>query len=111
MIRTDSLTFINTEKSTSGVGTRFQQYYWGSGQSGGSSGSPIIINFGFKPNYDTRYKNPGKYSRENVVVGNISWSYGDHRIHVQGASPFARNSTFKSRQYKDRAGRNWGVAI
>ena len=56
MIRTDSLTFINIEKSTSGVGKRFEQYYWGSGQSGGSSGSPLIINFGFKPNYDIDIK-------------------------------------------------------
>ncbi len=109
MIRTDSLTFINIEKSTSGVGSRFEQYYWGSGQSGGSSGSPIIINFGFKPNYDTRYKNPGKYSKANVVVGNISWGYGDDRIHVQGASPFARNSTYKGKKHKDTAGRNWGA--
>ena len=109
MIRTDSLTFINTEKSSSGVGKRFEQYYWGSGQSGGSSGSPLIINFGFKPNYDTRYKNPGKYSNENVVVGNISWSYGDHRIHVQGASPFARNSTYEGKKHKDKAGKDWGA--
>jgi len=109
MIRTDSLTFINSERSTSGVGKRFEQYYWGSGQSGGSSGSPLIINFGFKPNYDTRFKNPGKYSKENVVIGNISWGYGDDRIHVQGASPFARNSTYKGRKHKDKAGRNWGA--
>ena len=109
MIRTDSLTFINTETSSSGVGKRFEQYYWGSSQTGGSSGSPLIINFGFKPNYDTRSKNPGKYSKENVVVGNISWGYGDHRIHVQGASPFARNSTYESKKYKDKAGRNWGA--
>ena len=109
MIRTDSLTFINTEKSTSGVGKNFEQYYWGSGQSGGSSGSPLIINFGFKPNYDIRFKNPGKYSKENVVIGNISWGYGDHRIHVQGASPFAQNSTYRGKKHKDKAGRNWGA--
>ena len=109
MIRTDSLTFINIETSTSGVGRRFGQYYWGSGQSGGSSGSPLIINFGFKPNYDIRFKNPGKYSKENVVIGNISWGYGDHRIHVQGASPFAQNSTYRGKKHKDKAGRNWGA--
>ena len=109
MIRMDSLTFINTDKSTSGVGKSFEKYYWGSGQAGGSSGSPLIINFSFKPNYDTRSKNPVKYSKKNVVVGNISLGYGNDRIHVQRASPFAQNSSIKSKKHKHKAGRNLGA--
>ena len=109
MIRMDSLTFINTEKSTSGVGKSFEKYYWGSGHAGCSSGSPLIINFGFTPNYNTRSKNPEKYSKKHVVVGNINLGYGDDRIHVQRASPFARNTSYKSKKLKHKAGKNWGA--
>jgi len=109
MIRMDSLTFINTEKSTSGVGKGFEKYYWGSGHAGGSFGNPLIINFGFKPNYDNRSKNPEKYSKKKVLVGNISLGFGDDRIHVQRASPFARNSSYKSKKHKHKAGRNLGA--
>lgn len=108
MIRTDSLSFVNNETADTGSGSTFEQYYWGSGQSGGSSGSAVIINQGYKPNYAAS-KNPGKYSTENVVVSNISWGYNNSKIHVQGGSPFGVNTSYRNNKYKDRAGRNWGA--
>ncbi len=108
MIRTDSLSFVNNETADTGRGSTFEQYYWGSGQTGGSSGSAIIINQGYKPNYAPS-KNPGKYSTENVVVGNVSWGYNNTKIHVQGGSPFGQNSSYRKAKYKDSAGRNWGA--
>ena len=108
MIRTDSFSFVNTETSTSGVGSAFEQYYWGSSQSGGSSGSPVIINQGFKPNYAAS-QNPGKYTTENVVVSNISWGFIDSKIHVQGGSPFGQNTSYPNAKYKDNKGKNWGA--
>ena len=107
MIRTDSLTFINNETADTGSGSTFEQYYWGSGQSGGSSGSAVIINQGYKPNYAPS-KNPGQYTTENVVVSNVSWGYSSTR-HVQGGSPFGVNTSYRKNKYKDRAGRNWGA--
>ena len=110
MIRTDSLSFINDETAKIGmIGSNFEQYYWGSGQSGGSSGSAVIINQGYKPNYNTSSKNPGIYSTENVVVSNISWGYTNSAIHVQGGSPFGQNTFYTKAKYKDRNGRNWGA--
>ena len=113
MIRTDSLSFLDTE-SDSVLGT-FDQYYWGSSQTGGSSGSPVIINFGYKPNYNTTYRNPGNYVTENVVVSNVSWGYCsnaqclNNTIHVQGGSPFGQNDEYPKRAYRDSAGDNWGA--
>ena len=108
MIRTDSLAFVNNESATIGSGNTFDQYYWGSGQSGGSSGSAVIINQGYKANYSNS-KNPGIYTTENVVVSNISWGYGNSRIHVQGGSPFGQNTSYPKSKYKDRNNRNWGA--
>lgn len=110
MIRTDSLAFVNIEKSKSGFGRKFEQYIWGSSKyTGGSNGSPVIINLGYQPNYDTLSISAGKYKTPNVVIGNLGWGYTNTSRHVLGGSPFGQNASYPDAKYKDKSGRNWGA--
>ena len=110
MIRTDSLAFVNIEKSNSGFGKKFEQYIWGSGKyTGGSNGSPVIINLGYQPNYDTQSISAGKYTTPNVVVGILGWAYTNFARQVQGGSPFGQNASYPDAKYKDNLQRNWGA--
>ncbi len=59
---------------------------YGSLMCGGSSGGPVIANFGIKS--DTTGTVDGKFAQPNVVIGVTSWGYTGPQIKQQGASPF-----------------------
>jgi V8-like Glu-specific endopeptidase len=59
---------------------------YGSLMCGGSSGGPVIANFGVRS--DTTGTVDGKFAQPNVVIGVTSWGYTDNEIKQQGASPF-----------------------
>ncbi len=58
---------------------------WGSGQSGGSSGGPEMINLGIRGQVSMGL---GQASDPNLVIGATSWGYGGGEVLQQGASPF-----------------------
>jgi V8-like Glu-specific endopeptidase len=60
---------------------------YGSLMCGGSSGGPVVSNFGIKPELTDTIN--GAASEPNVVIGVTSWGYeDDKKIKQQGASPF-----------------------
>ena len=107
MIKTDS--FVQKLWSRGSNGSFVDVYIWGSGQPG-ASGSPAIVNFGFKPFYsNSLYK--GKFTTPNIVVG-IQFSSKtkiERNRHVALGSIFGQNSSFPKSKYKDKSGRNWGA--
>jgi V8-like Glu-specific endopeptidase len=67
----------------------------GSAQTGGSSGSPWIMNFGTP---SASYTGPvPKAGDPNQVVATTSWGYNAGTVMVQGASRFGRNSTYTTK--------------
>lgn len=81
MIRTDSLGYW-AEPSNVIIGTD---------QTGGSSGGPWIVNFGKSPVSTSSVPSENK---ENTVMATTSWGYVDSTVKIQGASRFAKNTTF-----------------
>ena len=61
---------------------------WGSSQTAGSSGGPLVVNFGKKPKYQGT--KPGEQAKTNRVVGVASWAYSDSAIKHLGASRFTK---------------------
>ena len=105
MIRTDTLA-----KDMRKEGRVTNQY--GSMQTGGSSGGPLIANFGKKPKITGVAREGFKHSH-NTVIGVTSYGLrnvatGAREAHRQGASIFGANSTFPSNAYRDASGKNWG---
>ncbi len=58
---------------------------WGSGQSGGSSGGPQVMNLGIRGRVSLGL---GQASTPNLVIGTTSWGYSGGQVLLQGASPF-----------------------
>lgn len=81
MIRTDSLGYWATPSNV----------IIGTDQTGGSSGGPWIVNFGMKP---VSTSTPPSENLSNTVMATTSWGYVDPAVKVQGASRFAKNTTF-----------------
>ena len=81
MIRTDSLGY---QAAPSNV-------IIGTDQTGGSSGGPWMMNFGMP--YVSTSTAP-RANLSNTVMATTSWGYISSAIKVQGASRFARNTTF-----------------
>ena len=77
--RTDSQGYVNALESGNTV--------IGSGQSGGASGGPWLVNFGVEPTGEVT----GGASNYNMVVGVTSWGWGT-TVQQQGASPFTSNN-------------------
>ena len=102
MIRTDSMAVYYQPKRN------VKNFIWGSQQTGGSSGGPEITNFGRGPSHSSGAGTGIKKSR-NILVGVTSWGYTDNTQQVQGASWFGQNKEFRSRAYRDTAGKNWGA--
>ena len=75
-----------------------------------ASGSPAIVNFGFKPFYsNSSYK--GKFTTPNIVVG-IQFSSKTkiaQNLHVALGSIFGQNISYPKNYYLDKSGRNWGA--
>jgi V8-like Glu-specific endopeptidase len=79
MQRTDSQGYVSSGESNNTV--------WGSRQSGGSSGGPLVANLGVAAVLSGNTY--GTYSSYNYVIGVTSWGYEtDQTIKEQGASPF-----------------------
>ena len=87
-------------------------FEWGSMQTKGSSGGPVIANFGNKPKIVGIAAQGSKHC-STLVIGASSYGYpngaGVWVVHLSGASIFGRNSNFPSRAYRDSRGKNWGA--
>jgi V8-like Glu-specific endopeptidase len=80
MIRTDSLGLQDTPNNV----------VIGSDQTGGSSGGPWLVNFG----YDYDSFNPLPLDAQMRVMAVTSWGYTSNAIKVQGSSRFSTNTNF-----------------
>lgn len=85
---------------------------WGSMQTPGASGGPVIVNFGKKPTISGVATEGSKHS-SNIIVGTTSYGLGSNTTggwtaHRLGASIFGVNSEFPSSSYTDSTGKNWG---
>ena len=83
-----------------------RNFQWGSPQTGGSSGGPLLVNFGTDPTWG-RGTGPGTLGQNsmNVVIGTTSYGNSSKR---QGASRLGQNKEFPESSYKDKGGKNWG---
>lgn len=78
MQRTDSQAFVSASMAYNSV--------WGSRQTGGSSGGPELVNFGYPGTLSgTSY---GSEAAWDTVVGVTSWGYTSTAVKQQGCSPF-----------------------
>lgn len=83
MMRTDSQGFVDSTMAGNTV--------IGSLQTGGSSGGPWMVNFGFAATTDT--SNPfGTAPKRNTIVGVTSWGYTSPSVKQQGASFFTASN-------------------
>jgi len=94
MVRTDSASVYYLPKKG------LKNHVWGSQQTGGSSGSPVIINFGTEPIIGSPAQ-PGLKPVRNVIVGAVSWGYKDRTRQVAGSSWYGRNTEFPDARYSD----------
>jgi len=84
MSRTDSvgyLSFVNQAK-------------FGSAMRDGSTGAPMIVNFGTRPRNTATF---GYESQSNTVVGITNWKLRNENIKIQGGSRFNKNSEFPNK--------------
>jgi len=95
MVRTDSAS-VYYEPATD-----VQNHVWGTQQTVGSSGSPVITNFGTAPVIDSSVAHPGLSPVRNVIVGAVSWLYTDKTQHVQGSSWYGQNAEYPDARYSD----------
>ena len=103
MVRTDSASVYYVP------GTDIKNHVWGTQQTGGSSGSPVLTNFGTAPVLGS-VASPGLAPVRNVIVGSISWGFTDRTQQVQGSSWYGQNVEFPSSSYIDAAtGKNYGA--
>lgn len=79
MERTDSLGYTKSDFNNNTI--------IGSLMTGGSSGGPWLVNFGYPAVLSGGITN-GAAAASNIVVGVTSWGYTDQTIKEQGASPF-----------------------
>ena len=85
-MRTDSQGAVDNRQSKNTI--------IGSLQTGGSSGGPWIVNFGFSPKLQSDTKH-GRDRSNNIAVGVTSWGYTDPSAQgpkQQGASPFTQSN-------------------
>ena len=82
MQRNDSQAFVHVPNASNTI--------FGSLMCGGSSGGPLLVNFGVRP-YHTGGYDSG-WTDSNAIVGVTSWGYVDPNIRQQGASPFTANN-------------------
>ncbi len=102
MTRTDSASVYYVPASD------VKNHVWGSQQTGGSSGSPVLTNFGTAPVIGS-VATPGLRRSRNVIVGSISWGYADKTQQVQGSSWYGQNKEYPLSSYRDSTGRNYGA--
>ena len=99
MIRTDSVArYYRNGKAKNLV--------WGSGQTQGCSGGPILQNFGRRPHVTSRgWK--GYRPNANILTGVTSWGRNMPNGHLLGATFWTTSANY-SKLYKDTAGKRWG---
>jgi len=95
MVRTDSASVYYVPD------TDVKNHVWGTQQTGGSSGSPVITNFGTEPVIDSFVALPGLSPVRNVIVGAVSWVYRDNTLQVQGSSWYGQNTEYPDASYSD----------
>jgi hypothetical protein len=82
----------------------------GSALTGGSSGGPLLVNFGAAPSLDAT-ASLANASMSNVVVGVTSYGYSDVGFNVQGASFFGQNHEFPLLDYGGYGAGNIGALV
>jgi len=95
MVRTDSASVYYVPA------TDVKIHVWGTQQTRGSSGSPVITNFGTAPVIDSSVAQPGLKPIRNVIVGAISWAYIDTTQQVSGSSWYGQNAEYPDARYSD----------
>ena len=99
MIRTDSIARYYLNGSA-------RNFLWGSGQTQGSSGGPILQNFGRRPHVTARgWK--GHRPNANILTGVTSYGINMPKGHLLGATFWTTSVNYPS-LYKDTAGKAWG---
>lgn len=93
MQRSDGPTYLTTISEA-------HQIYQGSNFTGGSSGGPWIVNFGYEnPSFDDG-TGPGQYARANVVIGVTSWGSADpNKPKDNFSSQFTQNKRYPKADY------------
>jgi len=86
-----------------------QNQVWGSQQTSGSSGGPLVVNFGKGPILGSQVYEGIAPSR-NIIVGTISWTpvVADRTQQIQGSSWFGINAEYPKPSYTDINGFDWG---
>jgi hypothetical protein len=78
-----------------------------SAMTGGSSGGPWVLNFGF----NAAGASYGNHAARNVITGVTSWGYNDINMKMQGASFFGQNKEFPAAGYGARGAGNIGRLV
>jgi V8-like Glu-specific endopeptidase len=82
MQRTDSQGFKSVDLRDNTV--------WGSSQTGGSNGAPLVVNLGIQASLSGT--NPAYHASPNIVVGVASWIYADSDVKEKGGSTFTSSN-------------------
>ena len=82
----DSGTRMQRTDTQAYVSTMINNTVWGSSQTGGSSGGPLVANLGVAPVLSG--VSTGTYPDTNIVIGVTNWGYTDTTVKLQGGSPF-----------------------
>ena len=99
MIRTDSVARYYKNGNSKNL-------VWGSGQTQGCSGGPILQNFGRRPHVTSRgWK--GYRPNANILTGVTSFGANMPTGHLLGATFWTTSANY-SKLYKDTAGKKWG---
>ncbi len=99
---------------TDGVGSYWspdgevKQTLLGSAMTGGSSGSPWLVNFGAVPTI-TAAASLGTSAASQIVMGVTSWGFDTVGYNTQGASWFGQNTQFPNPSYPDSHGVDRGA--
>ncbi|WP_290541503.1 hypothetical protein [Aestuariivirga sp.] len=105
MQRADGPTFLTTVRGA-------LQMWQGNNFTGGSSGGPWVVNFGYRAANLLGGAVPGTASALNVVIGVTSWGSADpNAIKDNYSSQFAQNKEFPSNNYGGYGGGNIGALL
>lgn len=76
------------------------QIYQGSNFTGGSSGGPWVVNFGYENSQFSAGAGPGQNARANVVIGVTSWGTSDpNKPKDNFSSQFTQNKRYPKADY------------
>jgi hypothetical protein len=105
MQRADGPTFLTNVRSA-------RQMWQGTNFTGGSSGGPWVVNFGFSNANLNDGATPGTASFLNVVVGVTSWGSSDPNVIKDNySSQFGQNREFPAADYGGYGAGNIGALL